>query len=47
MLHDRNPGICSNSLFHPNRGGLQVKYLWLLFDLGAGGDNLVEKGPYP
>lgn len=24
-----------------------VKYLWLLFDLGAGGDNLVEKGPYP
>lgn len=24
-----------------------VKYLWLLFDLAAGGDNLVEKGPHP
>lgn len=23
-----------------------VKYLWLLFDLGAGPDNLVENGPY-
>eukprot|EP00850_Spirogloea_muscicola_P003129 SM000012S25391 [mRNA] locus=s12:818709:824031:+ [translate_table: standard] len=23
-----------------------VKYLWLLFDLGAGGTNLVERGPY-
>lgn len=26
---------------------IQVKYLWLLFDLAAGGDNLVEKGPHP
>ena len=25
----------------------QVKYLWLLFDLAVGGDNLVENGPYP
>ncbi|XP_047951788.1 alpha-mannosidase I MNS4 isoform X2 [Salvia hispanica] len=24
-----------------------VKYLWLLFDLAAGPDNLVENGPYP
>eukprot|EP00249_Psilotum_nudum_P018218 c26697_g1_i1 orf=127-2067(+) len=24
-----------------------VKYLWLLFDLAVGGDNMVEKGPYP
>ncbi|XP_071938004.1 alpha-mannosidase I MNS4-like isoform X2 [Coffea arabica] len=23
-----------------------VKYLWLLFDLGAGPDNLIENGPY-
>ncbi|GFY85009.1 glycosyl hydrolase family 47 protein [Actinidia rufa] len=26
--------------------GVQVKYLWLLFDLAAGPDNLVENGPY-
>jgi mannosidase alpha-like ER degradation enhancer 2 len=26
---------------------LQVKYLWLLFDLAVDGDNLVENGPYP
>lgn len=25
---------------------IQVKYLWLLFDLAAGPDNLVENGPY-
>lgn len=24
-----------------------VKYLWLLFDLAVGGENMVEKGPYP
>ncbi|CAM6075785.1 unnamed protein product [Sphagnum tenellum] len=24
-----------------------VKYLWLLFDLGAGGESIVENGPYP
>eukprot|EP00252_Welwitschia_mirabilis_P021785 TRINITY_DN5694_c0_g1_i1.p1 TRINITY_DN5694_c0_g1~~TRINITY_DN5694_c0_g1_i1.p1 ORF type:complete len:632 (-),score=121.21 TRINITY_DN5694_c0_g1_i1:165-2060(-) len=24
-----------------------VKYLWLLFDLAAGGENIVERGPYP
>ncbi|KAH7331607.1 hypothetical protein KP509_20G042800 [Ceratopteris richardii] len=24
-----------------------IKYLWLLFDLAVGGNNLVEKGPYP
>ncbi|KAG6548383.1 hypothetical protein Mapa_010162 [Marchantia paleacea] len=24
-----------------------VKYLWLLFDLAAGGENLVETGPHP
>ena len=24
----------------------QVKYLWLLFDLAVGPDNLVESGPY-
>jgi hypothetical protein len=26
---------------------MQVKYLWLLFDLAVGGENMVEKGPYP
>lgn len=26
---------------------LIVKYLWLLFDLAVGGENMVEKGPYP
>ena len=25
---------------------IQVKYLWLLFDLAAGPDNLIENGPY-
>lgn len=25
---------------------VQVKYLWLLFDLAAGPDNLIETGPY-
>ncbi|THG06277.1 hypothetical protein TEA_006052 [Camellia sinensis var. sinensis] len=26
--------------------GYKVKYLWLLFDLAAGSDNLLENGPY-
>lgn len=46
MFYDRNFGICLNLFFYFNCGGLQVKYFWLFFDLGVGGDNLVEKGFY-
>ncbi|KAJ8650413.1 hypothetical protein MRB53_003436 [Persea americana] len=33
--------ISGDSYFEAN-----VKYLWLLFDLAAGPDNIVENGPY-